>query len=351
MDAIPGVSVIGIDPRALIMAPTRELAIQLAKECLKLCRGFDSNDIKICNLYGGTKRTTQRCEAFGADIIVGTPGRVADLLFPQYIGRTRCDYIVLDEADRMLDDGFEEINRLIIEKIQKMRGPKPISKVLTSATFPVEIQKFATNILRRDYMYAQCGILNAPSASVTQEVVHVDDLNEKYDELDLVLQKYNIGTEGSTAKALIFANTKWKVDYLGCLLSDTLGEACTTMHGDRSQEQREFALTLFATSTSPVLVATNVAARGLDIPAVDLIINFDCSDKEYFHDDYIHRIGRTGRVGRPGTAVTFVQENGKHNDKKKTGILIELMKVGNAKIPDWLRDMAENMVRNLEEFT
>lgn len=182
---------------------------------------------------------------------------------------------------------------------------------------------------------------------MTQEVVHVDDLNEKYDELDLVLQKYNIGTEGSTAKALIFANTKWKVDYLGCLLSDTLGEACTTMHGDRSQarllirfefisrvmflkqqkEQREFALTLFATSTSPVLVATNVAARGLDIPAVDLIINFDCSDKEYFHDDYIHRIGRTGRVGRPGTAVTFVQENGKHNDKKKTGILIELMKV------------------------
>ena len=218
---------------------------------------------------------------------------------------------------------------------------------------------------------------------MTQEVIHVNTLDEKYDQLDFVLQKYNIGTEGSTAKALIFGNTKARVDFLGCLLSDTLRDACTTMHGDRSQarlpsrfeficsfifskpqkEQREFALTLFATSTSPVLVATNVAARGLDIPAVDLIINFDCSDKEYFHDDYIHRIGRAGRVGRPGRAVTFVQENGKYNDTKKTGILIKLMEVieiksknrfdncfqeGKAEIPQWLRDMAENRVRNLK---
>jgi superfamily II DNA/RNA helicase len=138
-------------------------------------------------LYGGTKRTTQRFEAFGADIIVGTPGRVADLLFPRYEGQTKvtnlfqilcknllsvklnhkqhfehCDFIVFDEADRMLDDGFEGINKMIIEKIEEKRGPKPISKVLTSATFPVEIQDFASNLLRPNYMYAQCGILNAP---------------------------------------------------------------------------------------------------------------------------------------------------------------------------------------------
>ena len=100
-----------------------------------------------------------------------------------------------------------------------------------------------------------------------------------------------------------------------------------TMHGDRSQEQREFALWTFATTNCHVLIATNVAARGLDIPAVDLIVNFDCSDIEYFHDDFIHRIGRTGRVGRPGTAVTFIQEGGRFSDEKKVPILVKLMKV------------------------
>ncbi|CAG5094675.1 Oidioi.mRNA.OKI2018_I69.XSR.g13767.t1.cds [Oikopleura dioica] len=355
---IPGVEgIIGVDPRAVIMTPTRELAIQIAKEAVKLTRGLERETIKVSNLYGGTNRRTQRFHAFGADIIVGSPGRVDDILFPKVEGVTEqhfasCDFVVLDEADRMLDEGFAEISNLIIKKIEAKRGERPqgpICKVLTSATFPAEVQSFANGFLREDYLYAQCGILNAPSASVEQKVVQIDGPEKKPKELDKVLKEYEVGTDGSSKKALVFANTKAKVDYLGCLLSDKLKYKCMTMHGDRSQEQREFALWNFATSNCPVLIATNVAARGLDIPAVDLIVNFDCSDKDVFHDDYIHRIGRTGRVGRPGTAVTFVQGRGSYNDFTKTPILVKLMREGDAEIPDWLEEMAQRVPESDDE--
>ncbi|CAG5094119.1 Oidioi.mRNA.OKI2018_I69.XSR.g13264.t1.cds [Oikopleura dioica] len=349
---IPGVDVIGIDPRALIMTPTRELAIQIAKEAIKLTRGLEREEIKICNLYGGTKRSTQRFHAFGADIIVGTPGRVADILFPSVEGATKqhfesCEFVVLDEADRMLDNGFGELNNIIINKIKEKRSSAgPVSKVLTSATFPAEVQVFANKFLRPDYLYAQCGILNAPCASVKQQVIKVEGLNNKFEQLRSVLEEFQIG---SGKKALVFANTKTRVDYLGCMLSESMDFTCMTMHGDRSQEQREFALWTFATTNCHVLIATNVAARGLDIPAVDLIVNFDCSDIEYFHDDFIHRIGRTGRVGRPGTAVTFIQEGGRFSDEKKVPILVKLMKDVKAEVPEWLQEMADNTPDSDEE--
>ena len=185
--------------------------------------------------------------------------------------------------------------------------------------------------------------INNSSASVTQIAIQVKNRGEKLDKLDEVLKEHNIGEKNSVAKALIFGNTKKGVDFLANNLCEKLGEKCITMHGDRSQErvsvkflfvlsqhskpkkqQREWALWTFSTSTCPVLVATNVAARGLDIPAVDLIVNFDCSDESYFNDDYIHRIGRTGRVGRPGTAVTFIE---KERDGGKAATLKKLMEV------------------------
>ncbi|CAG5099529.1 Oidioi.mRNA.OKI2018_I69.XSR.g16567.t1.cds [Oikopleura dioica] len=352
-DEIPGVGgIMGIDPRALILTPTRELAIQIAKEAVKLTRGLGRESIKVCNLYGGTKRSTQRFNAFGADIIVGTPGRVRDILFPDVAGNTRqhfdsCDFIVLDEADRMLDDGFGGISMDIIERITLKRGEQthPISKVLTSATFPSEIQAFARKFLRPGYWYAQCGMLNAPSATVTQEVVEIGGISDKYSKLDEVLERFVVGVEDSPAKALVFANTKRTVDFLGCRLSEKLKHKCITMHGDRSQQQREFALWTFATNKCPVLIATNVAARGLDIPAVDLVVNFDCSDTTWLHDDYIHRIGRTGRVGRPGTAVTFLHKK----DAEKARILLNIMKGGHAEIPDWIEELAEETPESVED--
>jgi superfamily II DNA/RNA helicase len=186
-------------------------------------------------------------------------------------------------------------------------------------------------------------VINYFSASVVQKAILIENRKKKLDKLDEVLEEHNVGEKDSVAKALIFGKTKKGVDFLALKLSEKLEEKCMTMHGDRSQEwvsviclfilsqlskpkkcQREIALWTFSTSNCPVLVATNVAARGLDIPAVDLIVNFDCSDECYFNDDYIHRIGRAGRVGRPGTAVTFIE---KERDAGKAAILKKLMEV------------------------
>ncbi|XP_046863283.1 ATP-dependent RNA helicase DDX3X-like [Xenia sp. Carnegie-2017] len=270
-------------PIGLILAPTRELAIQILDEAKKFAY---RSHVRPAVVYGGADVGQQMRDLDrGCHLLVATPGRLVDMLDRGKIGLDVCKFLVLDEADRMLDMGFEHQIRRIVEK-DSMPKTGQRQTLMFSATFPKEIQVLARDFLD-NYIFLAVGRVGSTSENITQKVVWVDDVDKRSFLLDL------LNASGPDSLTLVFVETKKGADALEDYLYREKYPA-TSIHGDRSQREREDSLQSFRSGRTPILVATAVAARGLDIPHVKHVINFDMpSDIE----EYVHRIGRTGRVG------------------------------------------------------
>lgn len=309
-------------PMALVLAPTRELAVQIYEEARKFAY---RSKVRPCVVYGGADIGQQiRDLERGCHLLVATPGRLVDMMERGKIGLDTCKYLVLDEADRMLDMGFEPQIRRIVE--QDTMPPKGIRQTMMfSATFPKEIQILARDFLE-EYIFLAVGRVGSTSENITQKVVWVEEMDKRSFLLDL------LNATGKDSLTLVFVETKKGADALEDFLYHE-GYACTSIHGDRSQRDREEALHQFRSGKSPILVATAVAARGLDISNVKHVINFDLpSDIE----EYVHRIGRTGRVGNLGLATSFFNEKNINITKDLLDLLVEAKQ----EVPSWLENMA-----------
>uniref|UniRef100_A0A8B9L3W3 RNA helicase n=1 Tax=Astyanax mexicanus TaxID=7994 RepID=A0A8B9L3W3_ASTMX len=309
-------------PLSLVLAPTRELALQIYDEARKFAY---RSRVRPCVVYGGADIGQQiRDLERGCHLLVATPGRLVDMMERGKIGLDYCNYLVLDEADRMLDMGFEPQIRRIVE--QDTMPPKGLRQTMMfSATFPKEIQILARDFLE-DYIFLAVGRVGSTSENITQKVVWVEESDKRSFLLDL------LNATGKDSLTLVFVETKKGADALEDFLYRE-GYACTSIHGDRSQRDREEALNQFRSGRCPILVATAVAARGLDISNVKHVINFDLpSDIE----EYVHRIGRTGRVGNLGLATSFFNDKNSNITKDLLDILVEAKQ----EVPSWLESLA-----------
>lgn len=308
-------------PTSLILAPTRELVSQIYDEARKFAyRSW----VKPCVVYGGADIGSQlRLIERGCDLLVATPGRLVDLIERGRISLANIKYLILDEADRMLDMGFEPQIRRIVEG-EDMPGVHNRQTLMFSATFPRDIQMLARDFLK-DYIFLSVGRVGSTSENITQKVEYVEDQDKRSVLLD-ILQAHQGGL------TLIFVETKRMADNLSEFLLNQNFPA-TSIHGDRTQRERERALEMFRTGRCPVLVATAVAARGLDIPNVTHVVNYDLPTDI---DDYVHRIGRTGRAGNVGISTAFFNRGNRGVVRE----LIDLLKEANQEVPAFLESIA-----------
>jgi len=283
-----------IDPedpnvQAIVLAPTRELAAQITQE---LSRIGARRGVRIAAIYGGASMGGQlRDLERGAQIVAGTPGRILDHLARRTLSLSRVRFLVLDEADRMLDMGFmPDVERIL------RRTPRDRQTALFSATIPTVVKILARRHMRQT-IHVQVKPEERTVAEVDQIFYEVAE-RDKPEALRLVLK------EREPERAMIFCRTQIAVDRLMRILSRD-GFPVEAIHGSMNQRQRDRVLADFRRGVVKFLVATNLAARGLDIPEVSHVINYDIPDES---ESYVHRIGRTARMGREGMAITFVAE-------------------------------------------
>ncbi|CAH2063671.1 unnamed protein product [Thlaspi arvense] len=311
-------------PLAVILSPTRELACQIHDEAKKFSY---QTGVKVVVAYGGTPINQQLRELErGVDILVATPGRLNDLLERARVSMQMIKFLALDEADRMLDMGFEPQIRKIVEQMDMPpRGMR--QTMLFSATFPREIQRLAADFLS-NYIFLAVGRVGSSTDLIAQRVEFVHDSDKRSHLMDLLHAQRENGVHDKQSLTLVFVETKRGADSLENWLCMNEFPA-TSIHGDRTQQEREVALKSFKSGRTPILVATDVAARGLDIPHVAHVVNFDLPNDI---DDYVHRIGRTGRAGKSGVATAFFNEN----NTSMARPLAELMQEANQEVPEWL---------------
>jgi len=289
--------------RALVLLPTRELADQVAQAVKSYAR---HTQLRSAVVFGGMDMKPQTAELKkGVEVLVATPGRLLDHIEAKNCALNQVEYVVLDEADRMLDIGFLPDLQRILSHLPKQR-----ITLLFSATFSPEIRRLANSYLQ-DPVTIEVAPPNATASTVTQHFYSVSD-DDKRRALRQIVRQHHI------RQAFVFVNSK-----LGCArLARSLereGLKTTALHGDKSQDERLKALDAFKQGEVDFLVATDVAARGLDIKDVPAVFNFDIP---FNAEDYIHRIGRTGRAGAEGLAVSFVS----HSDQRLIGDIEKLIK-------------------------
>jgi ATP-dependent RNA helicase DDX5/DBP2 len=314
-------------PMVLVLAPTRELARQIQLEALKFGR---SSGIHCCAVTGGEPKGEQlEWLKRGCHVIVATPGRINEFLERQHVWLGQVGYAVLDEADRMLDMGFEPQIRRIIEECPK--GPER-QTLLFSATWPKAVRQLAFEFLRRP-LHVHIGEMNSAKANtdIEQKAVILDRALDKDEFLvDILKEKLQ-----EAQLAIVFVSTKKACqDILHHLQSRQFSVA--EIHGDKDQRERDEALHHFVNKRINVLVATDVASRGLDIKGVALVINYDAANTP---EDHVHRIGRTGRAGEKGLSYTFLVR-GDANDVRKAKAVVEVMETAGQEVPDDLRQLA-----------
>ena len=303
-------------PLALILSPTRELSSQIHDEARKFTYQVGIRPVVV---YGGAPVVDQlRDMERGCDLLVATPGRLSDLVERARVSLQRVGYLALDEADRMLDMGFEPQIRRIVEG-EDMPRTGERQTLMFSATFPKEIQRLAADFMH-NYIFLAVGRVGSSTDLIVQHIEYVAGADKRQVLLDLINT-----VEGLT---LVFVETKRGADALEDFLCGH-GFPATSIHGDRTQFQREDALRSFRAGETNIMVATAVAARGLDIPNVTHVINFDLPTDI---DDYVHRIGRTGRAGNVGQATTFFNESNRNVARG----LAELLKESNQDVPEFL---------------
>lgn len=280
--------------QTLVLCPTRELADQVTKEIRRLARGV--HNIKVLTLCGGVPLGPQIGSLeHGAHIVVGTPGRIEDHLNRGRLNLDNLNTLVLDEADRMLEMGFQSALDLIFSLCPAKR-----QTLLFSATFPDQIKPITKGIMNNPETVRV--VSTHDNSSINQHFYQIADNSQRMDALRLLLLKYQ------PESSVIFCTTKVETQSVADQLA-SFGFNCMALHGDLEQKDRDRTLVMFSNKSVSVLVATDVAARGLDIDNLDAVINYQISRDPEVH---VHRIGRTGRAGSKGLAFTLIAENEIH---------------------------------------
>ncbi len=276
--------------QSLVLCPTRELADQVAKELRRLARSI--HNIKILTLCGGMPFGPQIGSLeHGAHIIVGTPGRVEEHVRKGTLPLHNVNLLILDEADRMLEMGFQDSLDAIIGDI-----PKDRQTLLFSATFPTQIQSIAQRIMTNPVMIKVEATHD--NSSIDQHFYRIDNNEQRFDALKRLLLQYQ------PKCSVVFCNTKIECQEVADDLNDA-GFSAVELHGDLEQRERDQTLVQFANKSASILVATDVAARGLDVDALDAVFNYQLARDTEVH---VHRIGRTGRAGSKGAAYSFFSD-------------------------------------------
>jgi ATP-dependent RNA helicase DDX23/PRP28 len=302
-------------PLAVIMAPTRELAQQIEEEVIKLAKFTDFKT--VCVVGGQSIEEQGYILRKGVEIVIGTPGRMVDCIENNFLVLNQCNYVVLDEADRMIDMGFEgqvmqvldamggllksEDESLLEQQVSEAAQGQAVYRVtaMFSATMSVEVERIAKTYLRHPAIIKIGDEDSGKNKRITQQVEYLGGEGQKKNKLMETLRRF-----GRDEKGIVFVNAKKNGDFVGRQL-EAAGIRCGVLHSGRSQDQREDTLKQFRTGSIQVLVATDVAGRGLDISDVKFVLNYDMPNKI---ENYCHRIGRTGRAGKSGTAITLLTD-------------------------------------------
>lgn len=282
-------------PRVLILVPTRELAMQVAKEAAKYSKHLPQ--MKTVCIYGGAPYPIQNRDLSRPyEILVATPGRLMDHMERGRISFSRLELLILDEADRMLDMGF-------IDPVKEIAAKTPEGRqtLMFSATFNRNVLNLAKDLLRNPVEIA-IAAEQVKQENIEQRIYPVDDLSHKYQMLDHFLE------DKAIVQAIIFTATKRQADTLVEVLLEK-GHSADALHGDMNQRQRSRTIEKLRRNQVRILIATDVAARGIDVQTISHVINFDLPNSA---EDYVHRIGRTGRAGRTGIALSMASPKDRH---------------------------------------
>lgn len=314
-------------PNVLVLSPTRELALQIASEVKK----YEYHGIKSVCIYGGGDRKQQmKTVTAGVEIIIATPGRLNDLVEAEIINVESITYLVLDEADRMLDMGFEPQIRKILLDIRPDR-----QTVMTSATWPPGVRRLA-NTYMNDPVTVFIGSLDLAAVhSVKQHVLFAEGDEEKRRFLMDFFEQLD-----NDDKVIVFVGKKARADDIASDLS-LQSIVCQSIHGDREQSDREQALLDLKTGEVKILIATDVASRGIDIEDITYVFNYDFPRNI---EEYVHRVGRTGRAGKTGTAISVMCRS----DWGSAEDLIKILEEAGQEIPSELTNMAERFKKMKE---
>ncbi|XP_055965471.1 probable ATP-dependent RNA helicase DDX43 [Sorex fumeus] len=311
-------------PGMLVLTPTRELALQVEAECSK----YTYKGLKSVCVYGGGDRDGQiQGLTKGVDIIIATPGRLNDLQMNNFVNLKSVTYLVLDEADKMLDMGFEPQIMKILLDVRPDR-----QTVMTSATWPYGVRRLAQSYLKEP-MIVYVGTLDLVAVSTVKQNVIVTTEEEKRSHIQTFLESMS-----PKDKVIVFVSRKAVADHLS---SDLVLRhiSVESLHGNREQSDRERALENFKTGKVRILIATDLASRGLDVHDVTHVYNYDFPRNI---EEYIHRVGRTGRAGRTGVSITLITRN----DWRVANELISILERANQIIPEDLVSMAERFKAN-----
>lgn len=317
-------------PPVLVLAPTRELAVQIEAECVRFGR---TAKVRSQVVFGGAPKGPQaKALKELPQVLVATPGRLQDLMSMGVVSLSKVALLVLDEADRMLDMGFEP-------EIAKILGETPAERqtLLFTATWPKAVQRIAAKYLKEDFVHINVGQTEelAANKAVSQEFFRLDD-DQKEDKLWRILDGL-----ADSSKLICFANTKRRIEGLSKSFW-AKGYSSASLHGDKAQWERDRDLAEFAEGRCWLLFATDVCSRGLDIRGVTHVVNFDMARDV---ESYVHRIGRTGRAGATGTSITFWNEA---YDMECAPALVKIAKEAGQEVPDWLDKAAakQKQVKN-----
>ncbi|SMY20930.1 unnamed protein product [Zymoseptoria tritici ST99CH_1A5] len=298
----------GDGPIVLILAPTRELAVQIQEEVSKFGK---SSRIRNTCVYGGVPKGGQiRDLSRGVEVVIATPGRLIDMLESGKTNLRRVTYLVLDEADRMLDMGFEPQIRKIIGQIRPDR-----QTCMWSATWPKEVRQLASDY-QQNFIQVNIG---SHELSANHRIHQIVEVVSDFEKRDKMLKHLEAIMEDKANKILIFTSTKRVADEITRLLRQD-GWPALSIHGDKQQNERDWVLNEFKTGKSPIMVATDVASRGIDVKDITHVFNYDYPNNS---EDYVHRIGRTGRAGRTGTAITLFTTDNSKQARDLVGLLTE----------------------------
>ncbi|KKK21860.1 DEAD-box protein, partial [Aspergillus ochraceoroseus] len=319
----PAVDAVRAEPLVLIVAPTRELATQIFDEARRLCY---RSMLRPCVVYGGAPVRDQKDELQkGCDILIGTPGRLLDFMDkPHILSLSRIKYTIIDEADELLLSDWEsDFNKIMSGG--DMNEDSDHRYMMFSATFNRSCRQLARKFLAEDHVRIRIGRPGSTHTNVDQNVIYAEPNLKKQCLYDLLLAM-------PPSRTLIFVNSKTQADFLDDYLYN-MGLPSTSIHSDRTQREREDALRAFRTARCPILVATGVSARGLDIKNVMHVINFDLPRVQHGGiTEYIHRIGRTARIGNEGLATSFYNDQ----DSEIAPELVQILIESKQKIPDFL---------------
>ncbi|KAL1193886.1 DEAD-box ATP-dependent RNA helicase 42 [Cardamine amara subsp. amara] len=321
----------GDGPIGLVMAPTRELVQQIHSDIKKVAKALG---LRCVPVYGGSGVAQQISDLNrGTEIVVCTPGRMIDILCTssgKITNLRRVTYLVMDEADCMFDMGSEPQSTRIIQNIRPDH-----QTVLFSATFPRQVETLARKVLNKP-VEIQVGGRSVVNKDITQ-LVEIRPESERFSRLRELLEEWY-----EKGKNLVFVQSQVKCDALHNDLTTKYGYACLSLHGGKDQTYRESAISDFKSNVCNLLVATSVAARGLDVKDLELVVNFDAPNH---YEDYVHRVGRTGRAGRKGCTVTFISED----DAKYAPDLVKALELSEQPVPDDLKAVADGFMAKVKQ--